>query len=432
MIVYAIFAFDGRTPFPSLYALAPTVGTVLIVLFARPGTFAHAVLSLKPLVGVGLISYSLYLWHQPIFAFYRHYNDFILPPAAALYLIVVAFVLAFISYRFVERPFRDKVKFSGRSVFAISGIVGAILLVSGGAVQLRFQDYKNFWLAHQSSEVRSLVAILEEADPQLSNFGMKEDMSQILSDCRFNVTKLDAGTQKRILHCAEIYGPGVLILGDSHAIDLFGVVASKFDAPFIVGITQGFCRPHTPKKSCQYESVLKFVSGSDPGFGHVIFEQAGFYLMLAADGKKGSRAMFNKHGLAEDVGALAVDEDHARKTLSYLRQLAEHVPVTWVGPRIEPHISRRAVIKRGCSFGFALRPGLAAAFGRLDTHLRTIVSAAPNVRYRSQNDIMDFRWPDDFMNCDTTFWSDGDHYSESGEVRFGQRLPDDFLVFREQ
>ena len=195
LIVYAIFAFDGRTPFPSLYALAPTVETVLIVLFARPGTFAHAVLSLKPLVGVGLISYSLYLWHQPIFAFYRHYNDFILPPAAALYLIVVAFVLAFISYRFVERPFRDKVKFSGRSVFAISGIVGAILLVSGGAVQLRFQDYKNFWLAHQSSEVRSLVAILEEADPQLSNFGMKEDMSQILSDCRFNVTKLDAGTQ---------------------------------------------------------------------------------------------------------------------------------------------------------------------------------------------------------------------------------------------
>ena len=70
-IVFAILAFDASTPFPSLYALAPVGGTALIILFAGNGTWTARLLSVRPLVGIGLISYSLYLWHQPLFAFAR-------------------------------------------------------------------------------------------------------------------------------------------------------------------------------------------------------------------------------------------------------------------------------------------------------------------------------------------------------------------------
>ena len=70
-IIISIFFFNKQTPFPSFYTLLPVLGTVLIVLFAECKTYVARLLSVKILVSLGLISYSAYLWHQPIFAFTR-------------------------------------------------------------------------------------------------------------------------------------------------------------------------------------------------------------------------------------------------------------------------------------------------------------------------------------------------------------------------
>jgi len=69
LILYAVFAYSKATPFPGFYALVPTLGTVLIILFATKQTAVGKLLGNKAFVGVGLISYSAYLWHQPLFAF---------------------------------------------------------------------------------------------------------------------------------------------------------------------------------------------------------------------------------------------------------------------------------------------------------------------------------------------------------------------------
>ena len=72
LIIYAIFKFDNQLPFPSFYALVPTIGAGLIILCATQITFVGKLLGNKLLVGIGLISYSAYLWHQPLLAFSKY------------------------------------------------------------------------------------------------------------------------------------------------------------------------------------------------------------------------------------------------------------------------------------------------------------------------------------------------------------------------
>jgi peptidoglycan/LPS O-acetylase OafA/YrhL len=116
-ICFSITTFDAKTPFPSFYALIPTLGTALIILSSTHGTLVNKLLTLKPVVGIGLISYSSYLWHQPIIAFANIY--FLETPTAGMFLalIVFALLLAFVSWRFFERPIRNPVRTSRRCIF---------------------------------------------------------------------------------------------------------------------------------------------------------------------------------------------------------------------------------------------------------------------------------------------------------------------------
>jgi len=107
-ILYATFAYDKNTPFPSLYALIPIIGVVLLILFSHKDTFVAKLLSLKVFVGIGLISYSAYLWHQPLFAFTR-IRLFETPSGSImLALSATSIGLAYMSWRFVEQPFRRR------------------------------------------------------------------------------------------------------------------------------------------------------------------------------------------------------------------------------------------------------------------------------------------------------------------------------------
>lgn len=130
-IVLSLFVIDKSTPFPSFWALLPTLGTGLIILFANEGTHVNRLLSQKVFVGIGMISYSAYLWHQPIFAFLRHQY---LIPVTQLNMILGLFLslfLAFISWKYIEAPFRNKNKTSRKLIFVSSIIVSLIILFIG-------------------------------------------------------------------------------------------------------------------------------------------------------------------------------------------------------------------------------------------------------------------------------------------------------------
>lgn len=110
-IFLSFIIFDERTPFPSAYALLPTVGTLLVLLFGGGQNAVARLLCWSPLRFIGLISFSAYLWHQPIFAFSRNMEIAPSTPVVAVLLILVVLGVAFLSWRFVEQPFRHGAAF---------------------------------------------------------------------------------------------------------------------------------------------------------------------------------------------------------------------------------------------------------------------------------------------------------------------------------
>ncbi len=131
LLLYSIFLFDKDTPFPSLYTLVPTAGTALVILFATPATRVGQLLGRRVLVGIGLISFSAYLWHQPLFALARHRS--LDEPGRWIFagLVAASIVLAYFSWQFVEKPFRDRQRFGRRQIFLYAGIGSIAFLLLG-------------------------------------------------------------------------------------------------------------------------------------------------------------------------------------------------------------------------------------------------------------------------------------------------------------
>ena len=165
LIVVPIFIYDEHTPFPGGYALPPTIGTCLIILFARNGTFAHRLLAAKPMVAIGLVSYSAYLWHQPVFAFFKHrfgsglFEDF------SLALIALSLLMATFSYWVVERPFRRTATVKQLSV----SMAACFLVVAGACTFFLTTVHDNY------KSVPSYQWALKNAPPELLSYlGVKD------------------------------------------------------------------------------------------------------------------------------------------------------------------------------------------------------------------------------------------------------------------
>lgn len=132
LIIYAITTFDENTPFPGSYALIPVIGASLIIIFADNVSFIGQVLASRPMVFIGLLSYSLYLWHWPLFSFLRMKT--IGEPAVFSFAIttVICCVLAFLSWKYIEAPFRSKLNYSRQKIFKYSLISMAAFATIGG------------------------------------------------------------------------------------------------------------------------------------------------------------------------------------------------------------------------------------------------------------------------------------------------------------
>ena len=185
LIGYSFISFDNETFHPSFYTLLPTIGVTLILWFTSKGNFILRILSYKLFVKVGLISYSLYLWHYPIFSFANHLEIFFDNNLGKLFLIIITFILSVFTYYFIEQPARKlnslKIVFSLLFIFSVIIVTYSTttILMDGFSKRIKVKNYQvkpTFYYLEQDNK------ICFNRNNEYCDFGSKEKKIIILGD----------------------------------------------------------------------------------------------------------------------------------------------------------------------------------------------------------------------------------------------------------
>lgn len=420
LILYAIFTFTKATPFPGLYALVPTLGTGMVILFATKQTTVGKFIGNKAFVGIGLISYSAYLWHQPLFAFARQAS--FAQPSHTFFLLLsaLALVLAYVSWRFIEAPFRNKSIIGKGSVFIFAifgslnffvlGILGHIYIEK--ITQFKFRSNPNISHSYQ------LLKFAQETSPIFIDTNRFDN-----GDCKFSVLNLTPLVSDRLIRCVDKYGAGILVFGDSHATNFYhSIIRNKKNSEhsFVVGVTKNGCHLPTYKIDCQYIEILNFLKNNPGVFHFIIYEKAGYLMMNWKSDREGLRD-------PNSTTLTTIDNEILLGVDAYLDLLTKYAKVIWIGPRIEPLITEREFLRFGCEREFVPTQKQKFVFEDLDLKLKKF-SENKSWSYVSQLDLMQYNFPEDFGNCDRLLWMDMNHFSKDGEEVFGSRFTISSLI----
>lgn len=204
----SIIFYDENLPYPSKFTLLPVVGTLLIITFTTKQAVLYKILGNKVAVGLGLISYSAYLWHQPIFTFFKLYSNVISVIEISL-MIAFTLILSMLTWKFVEVPFRQPNKINSNIIFFGSVLCTIILIVIGllGHINSGFKD--RFPRGIQTKYV-------PESEKQASICNYDKDYcirGNLLSDKK------------------------LFVFGDSHADRLFETIVDNYGKKFKIYLT---------------------------------------------------------------------------------------------------------------------------------------------------------------------------------------------------
>ena len=190
IIFLSFIFFEKNTYHPSYLTLFPVIGTCLVLINLNSNNIVQKILSSKIFVFVGLISYSLYLYHYPILSFSRYYS---LVSGYNLYgkiaLMFAIFIISYLSYFFIERPFRDKKKINTKKLLSVI-ILGIVLML--------FVNLLTFYNKLQNKKFN----IIKEFS--LDNRFYKNEKTKYSINKKLKKNKVN-----------------ILIIGNSHAVDSY-------------------------------------------------------------------------------------------------------------------------------------------------------------------------------------------------------------------
>lgn len=265
-ILSTVLLLNDETRFPGAAALPPVLGALAIIWAGRDHqTLTGRLLSTKPFVAIGLISYSLYLVHWPVLVWTRDFTGTLdLPLPLALFCVVLSIVLAWLSWRFVEQPFRthrDKTALSQRQIFWFSGMgagalgaVAAVIVVTNGVPQRIPED-----VAQAYEQAIHKGKKLQECEPE--TFGKPS--------CFLGVTGKP---------------PEVILWGDSHAwamipgledwSNIHGLGTAVYQMPACAPVIDVYRTDNSDGKICanHNETVLAWIRAQSAPIPLIILE----------------------------------------------------------------------------------------------------------------------------------------------------------------
>ena len=157
LVIHSMLFIGHDNPHPSFITAIPVIGICLFIIFANKGDIANDIFSTKPIVFIGLISYSLYLWHQPVFVFFRLLKSDEINHSQLIILIIIAILLSVITYYLIENKFRVR----KLSIFKIiTLILMASLLFSFYKVAIETKGFSDRF-SGKLKEVNERFSVLE-------------------------------------------------------------------------------------------------------------------------------------------------------------------------------------------------------------------------------------------------------------------------------
>ena len=297
LIIGSVFMIDSDMPFPGLLALPPCLGALFILLAGRDGnSLVGRLLATWPLAFIGVISYSLYLWHWPVVVFQKNYTFLasgLTEGANKILIVAVSLVAATLSWRLIEQPFRTGPLRPSASRLVKMASIGSVLLISAGLAawaaggfpgrysekELRVAQYLNYESADTWRVGRCFLS------------GGKTQW-QFAPEC------LALSSEKK----------NYLLLGDSHAAQLWHSASSTFPAVNFLQATAADCFPTVIHSVTEASRCTTVMDGVQKGF---LLQHRVDRVILVARWKP---------SLLDNVAA----------TLQWLKQ--HDIPVTLVGP----------------------------------------------------------------------------------------------------
>jgi peptidoglycan/LPS O-acetylase OafA/YrhL len=228
-LVLVVRCYGDSTRYPGLYTLVPCVATALLIVTGRQrAAIVSRVLSTRPLVFTGLISYSLYLWHLPVLIFFGYYYIRPLSAAALTGLLAALYLLAILSWRLIEQPLRTRAVLRSNRAFLWSALATNAIVFAAGVTlwnsnglparfppNLRIADES--WMASRGGFAKCVNRTIDAvARGELCSLGPQDDAP-----------------------------PTALLWGDSHAMALLPAwrqLAAAHDLRLFLALKAG-CRP---------------------------------------------------------------------------------------------------------------------------------------------------------------------------------------------
>lgn len=387
LVLGAIFLGSSSAPLLLMTSLA-SIGATLIIASSERGTSAVGKwLSLRPVVFVGLISYSLYLWHWPLIVFQR--TDGLLAGSSGaltkLTLIAVSIGIAWLSWKFVEMPFRSKARDTSAGVVfgiastamtSVAALCGLTLMVSGAP--FRFPE-----------RVVAIASYLAY-DPSLT---FRSGHCYLAT----NRQQLDVQTCMKL----DVKRPNYLLVGDSHAAHLWFGLSSAMPEVNLMQATASACRPAVERTSLldsrACPRLMQFV------FNDFLVNHRVDKILLAASWKD------------EDIPGLS-------DTLETL--VSRGLDVVVLGPIVEyegalPRLLADEILRDSPSIASAMRtPGIA----KRDRVLRRMVTAKGATYLSVYDSVCRDGRCDEFAEGDIPLQFDAGHLTAEGSVEVGRRL----------